>query len=288
MSDCEKEEAVNLQREFEWVLNQEVHVALDQIHGILVECARRFPVQLYGHDGSGKQEKLVVAVAPAGGWSSPEQLRCAVTLTGDSITHADISFRVQRGGSGATGTSGSGGTTLVRTAIHSDCPWKLQQVQDAANHLQQAIYHIDDVGKEYRFRSSDEVLHILGEILGSLQRGRTSLVVPRKRAIDDLIKSRNMKALAPNLAEDLAISFYIQSHKLVFAVYQLSNSHGTMKYDCAQSECSVPWLNEVLVLLTVGLQLCQQIKDKICVFSQYKDFTVGVGTVGSTNDPLSI
>lgn len=41
-------------------------------------------------------------------------------------------------------------------------------------------------------RSSDEVLHILGNILGSLQRGRTSLIVPRKRAIDDLIKSRNM------------------------------------------------------------------------------------------------
>lgn len=42
------------------------------------------------------------------------------------------------------------------------------------------------------FRSSDEVLHILGNILGSLQRGRTSLIVPRKKTIDDLIKSRNM------------------------------------------------------------------------------------------------
>lgn len=41
-------------------------------------------------------------------------------------------------------------------------------------------------------RSSDEVLHILGNILGSLQRGRTSLIVPRKKAIDDLIKGRNM------------------------------------------------------------------------------------------------
>lgn len=86
----------------------------------------------------------------------------------------------------------------------------MQQVQDAANHLQQAINHIDDVGKNYKFkcvlhvkfalqscddiycRSSDEVLHILGNILGSLQRGRTSLIVPRKKAIDDLIKGRNM------------------------------------------------------------------------------------------------
>lgn len=44
----------------------------------------------------------------------------------------------------------------------------------------------------YLCRTSDEVMHILGNILGSLQRGRTSLIVPRKRAIDDLMRSRNM------------------------------------------------------------------------------------------------
>lgn len=35
-------------------------------------------------------------------------------------------------------------------------------------------------------------MHILGNILGALQRGRTSLIVPKKRAIDELMKSRNM------------------------------------------------------------------------------------------------
>lgn len=44
-------------------------------------------------------------------------------------------------------------TTLVKTSIQNDNPWKLQQVQDAANHLQQAINHIDDVGKNYKFKS---------------------------------------------------------------------------------------------------------------------------------------
>lgn len=41
-----------------------------------------------------------------------------------------------------------------------------------------------------------------------------------------------------------------------------------MKYDSAHAECSVPWLNEVLVLFTVGLQLCQQLKDKVCTYEQ--------------------
>lgn len=42
------------------------------------------------------------------------------------------------------------------------------------------------------FRTSDEVLHVLGNILGALQRGRTSLVIPKKKPIDELMKSRNM------------------------------------------------------------------------------------------------
>lgn len=80
----------------------------------------------------------------------------------------------------------------MRTAIHYEHPWKLQQIQDAANHLQQAIAHIDNVDPQYCFKTSDEVMHILGNILGCLQRSRTSLIVPKKKTIDDLIQSRNM------------------------------------------------------------------------------------------------
>lgn len=73
-------------------------------------------------------------------------------------------------------------------------------------------------------------------------------------------------SLAPNLPDDLAISFYLQSHKLIFAVYQLVNVQGTMKFDSHQAECTVPWLNDVLVLLTIALQLCQQLHDKVIIF----------------------
>lgn len=42
--------------------------------------------------------------------------------------------------------------TICRTSINQDGPWKLQQIQDAANHLQQAIGYIDNVDKHYVFR----------------------------------------------------------------------------------------------------------------------------------------
>lgn len=48
-------------------------------------------------------------------------------------------------------------------------------------------------------------------------------------------------------------------------MYQLMNNQGVMTPDPTAAECSVPWLNEVLVLFTVGLQLCQQLKDKVMI-----------------------
>ncbi|EDW78839.1 uncharacterized protein Dwil_GK12664 [Drosophila willistoni] len=254
--DTEREEALNLQIEFEWVLRQEVHAILKQLRTILVECAHRFPVPLYENEGK-KTEKFILSV-------SPDQLKAVLTLTGDAITQADISFKLCKAPS-----------QTQRTSITHDSPWKLQQVQDAANHLQTAINHIDDVDDSYHFKTSDEVLHVIGNILDALQRGRTSLLVPKKKPIDELIKGRNMKSLVPNLPEDLAVSFYLQSHKLIIAVYQLLNNQGTMRFDSRQAEASVQWLNDVLLLLMNGQKLCQQLKDKISVFSVYKDFTVG-------------
>lgn len=38
-----------------------------------------------------------------------------------------------------------------------------------------------------------------------------------------------------------------------------------MRFDTCQAEASVNWLNEVLIMLTAGLQLCQQLKDKVSI-----------------------
>ena len=120
--------------EFEWVLNEEVHAVLKQLHLILTECSRRMPQH---DDGTGKKIDKFVLTVPQ------DQLKCVVTLTGDAITHADITFRVQRQ---------QHQHQVQRTSINQDSPWKLQQVQDAANHLYQAINHISNVGEAYNFK----------------------------------------------------------------------------------------------------------------------------------------
>ena len=62
---------------------------------------------------------------------------------------------------------------------------------------------------------------------------------------------------------NLFSSFYLQGWKLIFAVYHIINDKGVSKFNRYQAECPVPWINEVLLLLTVGLQTAQQIKDKV-------------------------
>lgn len=152
-------------------------------------------------------------------------------------------------------------------------------------------------------RTSSEVLNVLGQLIKMLQTGRSSLLIPRKKTIDELLSSRNMvdirpqciwvqichdnvifiwwwtllnivdcipfifwqKSLTPPLPGDLAVSFYIQAHKLVLAVYHLSNAAGTMKFESVQAECAVPWLSPVLVCFTTALHLAHQLRDKVCI-----------------------
>lgn len=194
--------------------------------------------------------------------TAADQIKCVVTLNGENITHADINLKIHKH------------TNQVhRTIVQNEYPWKLQQIQDAGNHVHQAYQHLFNVEKDYQFHSPEEVIHFLTKVMGCLQRGRSSLILPRKRTIDELLSSKNMKSLQPPLPSDLAISFYIQSHKLIFAMYHLQHHHGVAKFDTLQAECSVPWLNEALVLFTMALQLSQQLKDKVSVFSQYQDLT---------------
>ena len=42
------------------------------------------------------------------------------------------------------------------------------------------------------------------------------------------------------------------------------------RFDRYQAECVVPWVNDVLLLLTVSLQTAQQLRDKLDIFKQYK------------------
>lgn len=148
-------------------------------------------MSLSSSEGQQKQEKYLLT-------SVTDNIKCNVILCGDTIVFGEISFRIQRHQN-----------VTYKTTITHDNPWKLQQIQDAANHLQHALRLVNSVEKNYKFTSSEEVLHVLGKVLGALQRGRTSLIIPKKRTIDDLMKSRNMVRVY-KLNLQVLISFFFE------------------------------------------------------------------------------
>merc|ERR1712013_918782 len=120
MSAVTVEEVASLQREFDWVLNVEVDTVLSQLKAAVKECAGKFPISVgeTNTERAPQSDKFVL--------TNSDQLKVIVTLTGDTISAADINLKLPR-----PHTKDAYHNTQVR----EDIPWMLQQVQDSANHL---------------------------------------------------------------------------------------------------------------------------------------------------------
>ncbi|XP_061847974.1 protein rogdi homolog isoform X1 [Colius striatus] len=188
---------------------------------------------------------------------------------------------------------------LLRFAFREDKQWKLQQIQDARNHVNQAIYLLMNRDVNYQFKTGSEVLKLMDAVMLQLSRARNRLTTPATLTLPEIASSGLTKMFTPALPPDLLVNFYINLNKLCLTVYQLhvlqpsttknfkpaggSILHnpgamfefGSQRYEVShvhKVECVIPWLNDALVFFTVSLQLCQQLKDKISVFSSYWNY----------------
>lgn len=230
------EEIASLQREFDWVLTTEVDNVTKELKAavtvstvilpsplnifyafiFLKECANKFPIKV----GDLNTEKADYPSSDKFVLASGDQVKVIVTLTGDAISGADINLKLPR-----PHTKDAYHNTTVR----EDLPWKLQQVQDAANHLQLVMEQLSTLPEQHQFSSADEVSHFLSGIMESLLRARQALVVPKKRTLEELVNSKNVKSLVPPLPREVAVSFYLQSWKLIFAVYHMVTDKGVSR-----------------------------------------------------------
>ena len=231
------EEVASLQREFDWVLTTEVDNVTRELKAAVKvsrnhwqsfpyprviccffsqECANKFPIQV----GDLNSEKSDYPSSDKFMLASGEQVKVIVTLTGDAICGADINLKLPRP---------HAKDAYHNTTVREDLPWKLQQVQDAANHLQLVMEQLSTLPEQHKFSSADEVSHFLSSIMESLLRARQALVVPKKRTLEELVNSKNVKSLVPALPREVAVSFYLQSWKLIFAVYHMVTDKGVSR-----------------------------------------------------------
>ncbi|KAM4655994.1 cytokine-like nuclear factor N-PAC isoform 3-T4 [Amazona ochrocephala] len=273
--------AANEEEEFKWLLQEEVHIVLKQLQDILKEASQRFALPASGSGGAVKQENFVLST------SGTDQVKGVLTLQGDALCQADVSLKMPRN------------NQLLHFAFREDKQWKLQQIQDARNHVNQAIYLLMNRDVNYQFKTGSEVLKLMDAVMLQLSRARNRLTTPATLTLPEIASSGLAKMFTPALPPDVLVNFYINLNKLCLTVYQLhvlqpsttknvklaggSILHnpgaifefGNQRYEVShvhKVECVVPWLNDALVFFTVSLQLCQQLKDKISVFSSYWNY----------------
>jgi len=260
--DLENEEK-QLQLEFDWLLEKEVHEVLNHVRQILQRCAQRF------RGGElVKPEKFVLKSILGG-----DNLKCVATLLGEVIYEADLSFSLKVGSR----------SHHYKTRINPQSPWRLNQIQDSGNHLANALSILDhrwsnpkDNDARESFSRGEEVVLLLDDLIAAIHTGQSAFMKPKRRTLEELQSNPNLLSLEPGLPQDTVLSFYIQSSSLVLSAYQLqssgSSSGGASKTDSInvrfQSESPVAWFHEVLTLFSIALQLCQQLKDKITVLQQ--------------------
>uniref|UniRef100_A0A674AN77 Protein rogdi homolog n=1 Tax=Salmo trutta TaxID=8032 RepID=A0A674AN77_SALTR len=269
------------EEEFNWLLKEEVHAVLKQLQDILKEASRRFFIPTPGLESQLKQENFIL------GSSTMDQVKGVLTLQGEALTQADINLKTAKS------------NQVMHFTFRDDKHWKLQQIQDARNHVNQALQLLSGRDESYHFKTGAEVNKLMDAVMLQLTRARNRLTTPAAMTLPELATSGLMKMFTPPMPGDVMVNFYINLSKLCLTVYQLHamqpnttknfrpsgssvlHNPGAMfelnnaKFEVSQVhkvECVVPWLNNTLVFFTISLQLCQQLKDKISVFSSFWNY----------------
>ncbi|RUS73012.1 hypothetical protein EGW08_019218 [Elysia chlorotica] len=256
----EKAELDVLQKELAWLLKNEVHPVLNGVRETLQECYDCLPF----HGAAEKvaeqdtQPQRILLTCPN---ASSINFKSVVTLTGDCVEEADLQFKHKQGKE----------HHLFRTKVKQGCVWRLPQIRDAGNHLCSALEIASKNDPTYEYKSVKEVFLLLDELMDSLLKSRQCLSLPKRKSIQDLLDSQQLLSFKPPLPNDVAISFYIHTSKLVLALYFLHTNSQHQRVEIThrvQVEAMVKWLNEAIIFFTLSLQQCQQLKDKLMAVSK--------------------
>lgn len=160
-----------LEEEFRWLLHAEVHAVLRQLQDILKEASLRFTLPGPSTEGPAKQENFIL------GSCGTDQVKGVLTLQGDALSQADVNLKMPRN------------NQLLHFAFREDKQWKLQQIQDARNHVSQAIYLLANRDESYQFKTGAEVLKLMDAVMLQLTRARNRLTTPATLTLPEIAAS---------------------------------------------------------------------------------------------------
>uniref|UniRef100_A0A8C6S790 Protein rogdi homolog n=1 Tax=Neogobius melanostomus TaxID=47308 RepID=A0A8C6S790_9GOBI len=249
MSSASQVERAVLEEEFNWLLREEVHSVLKQLQDVLKEASRRFAMPSPGLESQLKQENFILGSEGV------------LTLQGEALTQADINLKMAKS------------SQVLHFQFRDDKHWKLQQIQDARNHVNQALHLLNCRDDSYHFKTGAEVNKLMDAVMLQLTRARNRLTTPASLTLPSSPPSAD--------AGDVMVNFYINLSKLCLTVYQLHvlppnttknfkpagssvlHNPGAMfelnnnRFEVShvhKVECVLPWLSDTLVFFTISLQ----------------------------------
>jgi len=193
--------------------------------------------------------------------------------------------------------------STFKASFRTDKQWKLQQIQDAYNHIKQAGELLRSMQDE-NFTPEGLVI-ALGCIIQHLSRCKQRLHSPTKLPLRALIGSAFSKMFTPSLPGDTLVNFYVLEDKLVMASYTvqqatsslpLKNSrvsasspalfhntnstldHAGVRYEVQSAnkgECVVPILSNLLATVSSAHSLCENLRKKLLTLQdEWQYFTL--------------
>lgn len=185
-----------------------------------------------------------------------------------------------------------------KASFRTDKQWKLQQIQDAYNHLKQAGEFLRSMQDE-NFTPEGLVI-ALDSIIKLLTRCKQRLHSPTKLPLRALIGSAFSKMFTPSLPGDTLVNFYVLEDKLVMTSYtvqqaatstvpiksgRLSSSspalfhntnalldHAGVRYEvqlASKGECVAPILSNLIATVSSAHSLCCNLRNKLITLKDH-------------------
>ncbi|CAF4113126.1 unnamed protein product, partial [Rotaria magnacalcarata] len=144
-------------------------------------------------------------------------------------------------------------------------------LHECSQHLERALGYVACADFDRNIYQLHKAIQYLDLIIDSVNSAKDNILLPKKKRIDDLRRSRNTTIFSPPIPENMAFSFYVQGSKLSFAVYHTSVQGKSSGYFKHFIEANVSVLADLLNQLSYILLQLQQLRDKLRVFDEYQD-----------------
>nr|CAB3265668.1 protein rogdi homolog [Phallusia mammillata] len=268
-----------LHQEVKWLVENEVPSVLDHIHKLITQCLKS--------STSSKSSKfhLTCTTSTCGN----ETIRGSLILHQDTLCGMEIFMKPTKT------------ISTVKASFRSDKQWKLQQIQDAVNHMKAIKQLVDNILTEQECidHCAEGIVCVLDDVIKELIRCQARLATPCQLSLNSLIGSGFAKMFSPPLPGDTLVNLYVLENRLVLNYYTVQQAHtnaslspskngklhqrnlagrslvhhaGAMfehagiRYEMATSssaECIVPTLTNLLDTASYVQTICQNLKDKV-------------------------